>query len=395
MPRPPDTSRVSREIRGSVFSALAHRIAGFDGEVYPFHVGDTWLEPVASARMENLRTAEIDGLHRYADPAGLDALRDLLVERTRERTGVAVERDQVSVVAGATAGLNAVLHALLEPGEEVLIAAPFWPLIDGIVRAAHGTPVAVPILDAADAGAVVDRLAAALGPRTAALYLSSPNNPTGRVLPRPWIEAMVAWATAHGLWVISDEVYEDYVFRGEHTPVLGLAPERTVAAYSFSKAYGMAGNRCGWVVAPVELLAAARKLGTHTFYSTSTAGQHAAIRALRDGDAWLRDARTRYREAGEQAAELLGVAPPEGGTFLFLDVAPQLDDRGLLGFLEACADRGVFLAPGPSFGPYESWVRLCFTAVDPARTERGARALRRLLDARVGTAPGVSRGASR
>jgi aspartate/methionine/tyrosine aminotransferase len=392
MPRPPHTSRTSREIRGSVFSALAHRITRFEGEVYPFHVGDTWLEPVASARMEDLRAAEIDGLHRYADPAGLDTLRDLLVERTRERTGVAVERSQVAVTAGATAGLNAVLHALLDPGEEVLIAAPYWPLIAGIVQASRGTPVAVPILDATGAAAVVERLEAAYRPRTAALYLSSPNNPTGRVLPRAWIEAMVEWAVARGLWVISDEVYEDYVFRGAHTPVLGLAPERTVVAHSFSKAYGMAGNRCGWLVAPAELLGAAQRLGTHTYYSTSTAGQHAAIRALRDGDPWLSAARDRYRAAGERTAELLGVEPPEGGTFLFLDVAPQLGDRGLLGFLEACADRGVFLAPGPSFGPYDTSVRLCFTAVDPERTERGARALRELLDERVGAGAGAARG---
>jgi N-succinyldiaminopimelate aminotransferase len=165
--------------------------------------------------------------------------------------------------------------------------------------------------------------------------------------------------------------------------VLGLAPERTIAVHSFSKAYGMAGNRCGWLVAPEAVLTATQKLGTHTYYSTSTAGQHAAIRALRDGDTWLRDAASRYRAAGERAAELLGVDAPEGGTFLFLDVGPALDERGLLGFLEACADRGVFLAPGPSFGPYESWVRLCFTAVDPERTERGVRALRALLDERA------------
>jgi N-succinyldiaminopimelate aminotransferase len=272
---------------------------------------------------------------------------------------------------------------MLEPGDEVLIAAPFWPLSVGIVHASRGTPVAVPILDAANTADLVERLEAHATDRTAALYLSSPNNPTGRVLPREWIEAMVAWASARGLWVISDEVYEDYVYRGEHTPVLALAPERTVAVHSFSKAFGMAGNRCGWVVAPADLLVATQKLGTHTYYSTSTAGQHAAMRVLRDGDGWLRAAKAAYREAGERTAEILGVPPPEGGTFLFLDVAAQLGERGLLGFLEACADRGVFLAPGPSFGPYESSVRLCFTAVDPERTARGARALRSLLDQRL------------
>ncbi|HVS62801.1 MAG TPA: pyridoxal phosphate-dependent aminotransferase [Thermoanaerobaculia bacterium] len=366
-----------------MFSALAHRIARATGEVYPFHVGDTWLEPLHAARMESLHSSRIPGLHRYTEPAGLDELRDLLVERTRQRTGVAVERANLFVTAGATAGLNAVLHALLDPGDEVLIAAPFWPLIAGIVRACRGVPVPVPILDVAAPEELCSRLDAAASERTAALYLSSPNNPSGRVLPRASIEAMVEWASDHDLWVISDEVYEDHVFRGEHTAVFALAPERTVAAHSFSKAYGMAGNRCGWLVGPAEVVAGAQRLGTHTFYSTATASQHAALRALRDGDGWIADARARYHAAGEKAAEILGVEAPEGGTFLFLDVADALDERGLIGFLEDCADHDLFLAPGPSFGPYDSWVRLCFTAVDPARTERGVRALRALLEGRA------------
>jgi N-succinyldiaminopimelate aminotransferase len=388
VPRPPAVSQAAHAIRGSVYSAFADRIARAEGEIYPFHVGDTWLEPVAAARMENLDSSRIHGLHRYTEPAGLDALRDLLVERTRQRTGVAVERANLFVTAGATAGLNVVLHAMLDPGDEVIVAAPYWPLIAGIVQASHGVPVAVPILAAGDSESgnpveLLARLERAATPRTAALYLSSPNNPSGRVLPRAWIEAMVRWAAQHDLWVISDEVYEDHVFRGEHTAVLGLAPERTVAAHSFSKAYGMAGNRCGWVVGPASLIGGAQKLGTHTFYSTPTAAQHAALNALRDGDDWLADARSRYRAAGELVAGILGVEAPQGGTFLFLDVADALDETGLLGFLEACADRNLFLAPGPSFGPYETSVRLCFTAVEPERTERGVRRLRALIDQRI------------
>jgi N-succinyldiaminopimelate aminotransferase len=382
VPRPPTLSDAARSIRGSVFSALAHRIAQATGEVYPFHVGDTWLEPVSSARMQSLESSRIPGLHRYTEPAGLDQLRELLVERTRERAGVAVERDHVLISAGATAGLNAALHALLDPGDEVLIAAPYWPLIAGIVRACRGVPVAVPILDAGGVDELLARLDAAASEHTTALYVSSPNNPSGRVLPRVTIEAMVEWAQRRDLWVISDEVYEDHVFRGEHTAVFGLAPERTVSAHSFSKSYGMAGNRCGWLVGPPEIIGAAQRLATHTFYSTPTAAQHAAARALREGDGWLVDARARYRAAGEMAAAVLGVDPPEGGTFLFLDVAGALEQDGLVGFLEECATRNLFLAPGPSFGPYQSWVRLCFTAVEPERTERGVRALRALLDRR-------------
>jgi aspartate aminotransferase len=142
----------------------------------------------------------------------------------------------------------------------------------------------------------------------------------------------------------------------------------------------MAGNRCGWVVGPAAVMGELRKVSTHTFYSTPTASQIAAARALNGlGDAWVRDARARYAEIGRRAAARLGLPAPAGSTFLFLDVAPWLDERGLLGFLQDCLDRGLFLAPGPSFGPYPTHVRLCFTAAPPDVVERGVEVLAGLL----------------
>ena len=114
--------------------------------------------------------------------------------------------------------------------------------------------------------------------------------------------------------------------------------------------------------------------------STPTASQLAAIRTL-DGraDAWVANARRQYIEIGAAVAETLDVAAPQGSTFLFLDVADRLDERGLDGFLSDCADRGLFLAPGPSFGPYPHHVRLCFTAAPPDVTRRGVDVLAELL----------------
>jgi N-succinyldiaminopimelate aminotransferase len=219
-----------------------------------------------------------------------------------------------------------------------------------------------------------------LTPRTTAVYLSTPNNPTGRVIPPSWIEAIVAWAGRHALWVVADEVYEDYVYRGEHAWARSFAPERTFSVHSFSKAFGMAGNRCGYVVGPPEAMHGLCKVSTHAFYSTPTASQLAGCRALEGpGDAWIARMKQQYREAGYRMAETLGVPPPEGSTFLFLDVASRLDERGLAGFLEDCADRGLFLAPGPSFGSYPTSVRVCFTSAAPDVIDRGARVLASLL----------------
>ena len=142
----------------------------------------------------------------------------------------------------------------------------------------------------------------------------------------------------------------------------------------------MAGNRCGYVVGPRESMGQVTKVSIHAFYSTPTASQLAACRVLDGrGDEWIADVRERYREMGTRAAERLGVAPPEGSTFLFLDVADRLDERGLTGFLEDCVERGLLVAPGTSFGPYQTHIRICFTCAPPDVVERGTEVLAGLL----------------
>ncbi len=385
MPRAPHFSPGLSAIGGSVFSALAHRLATYRGEIYPLHVGDTWLEPVDGCRMEDLLAADNPDMHRYSPPRGLRLLSEAIAERSQRRTGVATDARDVLVTAGATGGLGAVMGAILEPGDEVLVLAPYWPLILGIVRCFHAEPVIVPIFgEGTTASAIVTRLAQALSPRTAALYVSTPNNPTGRVLPREWLEAIVEFARRERLWVASDEVYEDYVYRGEHVWCRALAPELTFSVHSFSKAFGMAGNRCGYVIGPTSAMDELCKISTHSCYATPTASQLVALRALDGrGDRWIDDVRERYRAVGEAAAVALGLAPPEGGTFLFADASAALDERGLTGFLADCADRGLFLAPGPSFGPFPTHVRLCFTSAPPEVIGRGVAVLAERLARRA------------
>jgi len=210
--------------------------------------------------------------------------------------------------------------------------------------------------------------------------VSSPSNPSARLIPAETLEALADLARREDLWLLSDEVYEDYVYRGEHVSLARFAPERTLSVFSFSKAYGMAGNRVGYLVGPADAVAAARKVTTHSSYHPSTAGQIAALRALEGGASWIADAREAYRRAGDDAARALGLEPPEGGTFLFLDAKPRLDERGLWGFLEDCLEDGVLLAPGGSCGEaYPTWVRLCFSAAPPAEIAEAVRRLARRL----------------
>ncbi len=142
----------------------------------------------------------------------------------------------------------------------------------------------------------------------------------------------------------------------------------------------MAGYRCGWLAGPEAPMSGALKLHTHTVYSATTASQIAALRVLSGaGDKWLAEARTSYAETGRKAAARLGLPPPQGSTFLFPDVAPSLGPGGLQEFLEGCADEGLFAAPGPSFGPYPTHLRICYTAAPPDVVGRGIEVLARRL----------------
>ncbi len=389
MPRHPRLSHAAQGLPATTYS-IAPRTAT-EGETFPLHLGDTWRLPPAGCRLEDLAAAGNADLYRYAPPGGLPALVDALIEQERAAGGTSLRRKNLLVAAGATGAFAAVLAAIVEPGDEVLLLAPHWPLVAGLVGAFGGLPVDVPFHRAAGGGdggvpdspqAAVAAVAARRTERTVALYFNSPNNPTGEVLPRSWIEALVAWCRSEGLWVLADDAYRDFVYApgAEAVDARALAPERTFAFRTFSKSFGMAGNRCGWVVGPLPAMGDALKLATQLVYSAPTGAQLSALAALAGpGEAWTAAARRQYGETGARAAERLGIPAPRGGTFLFLDVADSLGDGDLTAFLQRAAARGLLLSPGTSFGPYPTSIRLCFSAVPPAVVERGVEVLRELL----------------
>lgn len=364
---------------GVVYSPFADRIADHPGPLFPLHVGDTWLDPCVESRQVHGPETSPPGLYQYSDTRGVPALVDAVLEGARERTGLPIERESVLITAGATAGLACALGSVLAPGEEVLILAPFWPLIRGIVQSWGGRPVEVPFYDRVDsAEAAVEAVRSRASSRTVALYVSSPSNPTGRVLSPEISAALADLAEREDWWLLSDEVYKDFVYEGTHTVMAPLAPSRTLTVDSFSKAYGMAGQRVGTLVGPADWVSQARKLGTHSFYSAPTPGQWAALEALKHGSGWQAEAREQYRAVGRAAAECLGLPAPGGSTFFFIPVGHRLDERGLDGFLEDCFEDGVLVAPGSSSGTeYGDWVRVCYTVMPPEDALEGVRRLAR------------------
>ncbi|MBU0552282.1 pyridoxal phosphate-dependent aminotransferase, partial [Myxococcota bacterium] len=273
-------------IPASVYSKLG-AIASRAPKVYPLHVGDTYRQPPQGCHLKDLNEEALPGLHRYGPVEGIPALRQI-IEETRQGQLGAFGPEHLLITGGATPGLSAAVAALVNPGDEVLLSSPHWPLIAGAVRVVGGRVIEVPLYGVAHSAAeAVAAFEAARGPRAVAIYLNTPSNPTGRLAPRAWLEAIVAFARQHDLWILSDEVYEDYAWGGEHVYTRPLAPERTISAHSFSKAYGMAGNRCGYLVGPAEAIAQIRKVTIHSLYDAPTGGQWAAARALAGpGPAW-------------------------------------------------------------------------------------------------------------
>jgi aspartate/methionine/tyrosine aminotransferase len=379
---PPLSQRLGR-VGKSVYSQLLHKLKGYEGELYPLHVGDTYLPPAVSIH----QTEETAALHRYTPVRGLPALVERACDDLGRRQGMVIERDELLVTGGATGGLSALLAALLTPGDEVLLLAPYWPLMAGATRLMGGTPIAVPFfqrgLNLEDSLKALD---AHYTSKAKVLYINTPNNPTGEVLERSWVEALITWAERRGLWVISDEVYDYYSYDRPHTYARPLAPDRVISAYSMSKAYGMAGYRCGLLNGPAEVLSSAERAATHTMYSAPTPAQWAGLHALgARGEAWASEASIKYREIGHAVARRLNVSPPQGSTFLFIDVTAETSDGGpfaeggVNALLEACVAKGLLVAPGNAFGPYPHHVRLCFTAAPPEVVLRGAGLLADLL----------------
>ena len=352
---------------GAVYSPFADRIGEVDGPVYPLHVGDTWRDPFVGARCEDILSADHPRLHAYGNTRGVPELVSRVREKLRKRNDLEHEPEEILVTAGATGGLATLAGATLSPGDEMLILAPFWPLIRGIAQSFRATPVEVPFYDRVSTlEEAVSAVEAKITSRSRVLYVSTPSNPTGRVIPADWLEALAGLARRHDLWIFSDEVYEDYVYTGEHVSMARFAPERTVSVFSVSKSYAMAGQRVGYLAGPEQVISEARKIGTHIYYHAPIIGQQTAIAAIEGGDSWIEMARAEYEATGAQVADRLGLPVPEGGTFLFLDVSAQLDRRGMHGLLEDFFAKGVLVAPGESCGEvYGDWVRVSYTAAPP------------------------------
>lgn len=390
MPRFPHVAKSAESLSDRVFGRLAVRARSKGGLVHPLHVGDTWLEPLESARAEARKTDEHPHLHTYAPVQGEPALIDAIQRHVQRRSGVLLEREAIQVMSGATAALSVLADAMLDPGDEVLIPAPFWPLIRGTVKRRGAVAVEAPFYDrlgdpSFDARAALESKISA---RTVAIYVNSPHNPTGTILDDRTLTAIGELAAKYDLWIWSDEVYEDIYFTLRAPESAWARPdfrERSIVTHSLSKAYGLAGARVGFSHGPAAAMEAIRGVQTFSTYCAPKPMQLGAARALDEGDEWLARARRLYGEAGARAAAVFDLAPPLGGTFLFVDMERYFaESEDIMGFLERCLDAGVLLTPGSASGAdYETWARICFTSVAPEQLDDALDRLSRVIHRRA------------
>ncbi|MCI4346998.1 MAG: aminotransferase class I/II-fold pyridoxal phosphate-dependent enzyme [Thermoplasmata archaeon] len=305
-----------------------------------------------------------NGMNHYGPSAGLPALREKVAERYHDRVPE-TSRENVIITGGGSEGLMTAALTLYDPGDEVLVPDPGFVLYAPHARLAGATPVPYPLDESHGFQPDMDELARRVTARTRALVINSPSNPTGGVFPKATIERLVAFAEAHELTIVSDEVYEEMVYEGQFQSVWGLT-DRAVVVHSFSKMFAMTGWRIGFLVAPRSLAVELNKLHYHIMACPSTPAQTAVLAGLIANPeatrAMMREFRARREiiSRGLNRIPGLKVVPPGGAFYAFPRFSWPGSSQEVAGSL---LQRGLITTPGDAFGSLGAGhLRLSFAA---------------------------------
>ena len=314
--------------------------------------------------VEAAARAARDGHTKYTPNAGIATLREALAEKVGRVNGYAASPDQVVVGAGGVQILHNLLLALTDPGDEILLPDPAWPdfvqmahLLGTTPRFYHQTP---------ETGflPMVEELEELVSARTRVLIVNSPSNPLGAVVPAALSRDLVAFAERRGVWLISDECYDQIAFDAAFASPMSVAPSpRVISAYSFSKVYAMTGWRVGYCVAPPEVAAAVTRLQEPLVSCVNAPAQMGALAALTGPQDVVDEMRDAYADRRDAAIDVLAAAGvpvlrPSGAFYLWVDITRSGRDSRDFAF-SLIADRGVAVAPGTAFGAAgEGFVRI-------------------------------------
>jgi len=326
--------------------------------------------------------------HKYTPAGGLPELKQAVATKTARDSGFDVAASQVLITNGGKQAVLEALATLLDPGDEVLLPAPYWTTYPEAIRLAGGVPVEVPTTWEAGFRARVDELESARTPRTKILLFVSPSNPTGAVYPPAEVEAIGRWAVEHGIWVVTDEIYEHLVYgeaRFTSMPVLvpSLA-DTCVVINGVAKTYAMTGWRVGWMIGPGDVIAAAANLQSHATSNVANVSQRAALAAVSGDLEAVSEMRSTYDRRRRTIVGMLNEIPgvrcpePEGAFYAFPSVEGLLgrplgvNGRGVSSSLELAAlvldEARVAFVPGEAFGA-PGYARFSYSLADEALVE--------------------------
>ncbi len=381
------TNRVSRRIGAIAESATlaidakAKALKAAGEPVIGFGAGEPDFPTPAHIVDAAIAACKDPAMHRYTPAGGLPELKEAIVMKTKRDSGYSATTAQVLVTNGGKQAVYNTFAALLDPGDEVLVQAPYWVTYPEAIVLAGGVPVYVESGIESGFKVTIDQLEAKLTPRTKVLLWASPSNPTGAVYSAETTEAIGRWAVSKGLWVVTDEIYEHLLYGGrEISSIATLVPEladRVVIVHGVAKTYAMTGWRVGWMVGPIDVIKAATNLQSHSTSNVNNIAQKAALAALTGDLTAVAEMRVAFDRRRQTMQRMLSEVPgftcmePEGAFYAFPSVQGaigrtvrgKLIDSSLTLAAVLLDEAKVAVVPGEAFGA-PGYARLAYALGD-------------------------------
>ena len=329
-----------------------------------------------------------EGKTKYTPAAGIPELREGIARRLKEKNNIDYKPSEVIVTPGAKMGLYEIFAVLLNPGDEVIIPAPYWVSYTEQVKLCDGKPVIVELSEENDFVLTADLVKSAITEKTKALVLNTPSNPTGAVIPKEELEKIADVCLKNKIMIISDECYEEFCYEGEHVSIASLSSEVreiTFTVNAFSKSYSMTGWRLGWVAAPEEYIKKITIVQSQTISNPTSFAQYGAVAALEDKGKFPAMMKEEFRKRRDYIVnEFLSIegitcSVPKGAFYVFPNISAYLkgdikNDIDLSSYL--LEEAKVAVVPGSAFGK-EGYIRLSY-ATSMENIKEG---MRRIKDA--------------
>lgn len=353
-------------------------------DVIDFTLGDPDI-PTHKDICESAYKATLEGKTRYAPNAGLPALREVIASYTSKGTPYEYKAENVAVTFGATEAIYLAFMALLNPGDEVVILAPYWVQYENIVKLLGAKPVIVDEFDH-DFEPSLESIKTAITPKTRAIVVNSPNNPSGYIYSDSFLKSISEIAAAYNLCIFADEVYKTLIYNKEYTSIAKYCPKEQLFIFnSFSKMFAMTGWRVGYVVAEEEFIKTIVKLQQNIAVCVTTPSQYAAIEAMTNADTYTTLLQERFASRRNTLCQELdkcdkiSCLAPDGTFYAFLDIsATGLDSKTFC--FSLLENEHVAVIPGIAFGDaFDKYVRLAFTLNEDCITE-GIKRIRNFIN---------------